>query len=132
MNKKFNVIKLSGFKGVLLILFLIGCLGAGFLIFPGWICMNIWNFVSSFAASYMYEIPRMNITHGMILWAIIALSAYALNKNNFCISFKSFSPSEERLQRLINKETNEISKEILLNKSEFSENFKDEKDKITK
>ncbi len=128
MNKKFNVIKLSGLKGVLLILFLIGCLCAGFLIFPGWICMHIWNFISSFAASYMYEIPKMNMIHGMMLWGIIALSTYALNKNNFCISFNSFSPNEERLQKIISRE----SKELMLQRKELAEKFKEEKDKLIK
>lgn len=128
MNKKFNVIKLSGLKGILMILFLAGCLVAGFLIFPGWICMNIWNFISTFAASYMFEIPRMSITHGILLWGIIALSAYALNRNNFCISFNSFSPSEEKLQKIISRE----SKELLQQKKESTENYTEEKDKLIK
>ena len=34
MNKRFNIIQLSGLKGIFFIVFLIGCAIAGFLVFP--------------------------------------------------------------------------------------------------
>lgn len=85
MNRKINVIKINGFKGILLAGFIIGCLIAGFLIFPGWVCKNIWNF----AAQYFNALPVMTLLHGTILWVIVALSTYALNKGKFAISFGS-------------------------------------------
>lgn len=121
MNKKFNIIKLSGFKGLFLIVFLAGCLITGFLVFPGWVCMHLWNFT----ASYFNSLPVMNLVHGVILWCILALSGYALNKNNLSISFDSVSPNEERLKRIIAEE----SKEIVIG---TNENSSEEKDKLTK
>lgn len=119
MNKKFNIIKLSGLKGVMLIIFLIGSLATGFLVFPGWIFMHLWNF----AASFFYQVPQMELVHGIMLWCIAALSFYALNKNDIGISFGSVSPSEERLRHIIAQE----SKEILMKNPES-----EEKDKIIK
>ncbi len=119
MNKKYNIIKLSGFKGLVLIVFLAGSLVTGFLVFPGWVCMHLWNF----AASFFDKIPQMEIIHGILLWCIAALSFYALNKNDIGISFGSVSPSEERIRRIIAQE----SKELLMQNKE-----NEEKDKITK
>lgn len=100
MNKKFNVIKLAGLKGLFLIVFLVGCLATGLLVFPGWVCMHAWNF----AGSFFLQMPQMNIVHGVVLWCIIGLSIYAINKNNFWISFNSVSSNEERLKKMISEE----------------------------
>ena len=111
MNKKFSVIKINGIKGILLAVFIVGCLIAGFLTFPGWVCMHIWNFT----AGYFSAMPEMSLTHGIILWCIIALSIYALNKGNFAISFGSAvqpAPSEERIKEII-KQINEKNAQIL-------------------
>lgn len=111
MNKKFSVIKINGFKGLLLALFIVGCLIAGFLIFPGWICMNIWNF----AASFFAVMPVMTMVHGAMLWCIIALSIYALNKNSLAISFGTAvqpTPNEERIKEII-RHFNEQNAQIL-------------------
>ncbi len=104
MNKNFNIIKITGFKGLLIVLFLICCFAAGFMIFPGWICMNAWNFI----AGFFMDMPRMTLLHGSILWLIIALSLYALNKGNFSVSFGSAAPlpmanNEERIKEIIKK-----------------------------
>ena len=101
MKKKFNIIEFSGISGLALFLFVATCLLAGFLVFPGWVCMQIWNYV----ASYFVQMPAMVLIHGVMLWGIIALSAYALNKGNFSISFGSASPSEERIKKIIAEET---------------------------
>lgn len=100
MKKKLNVIKISGFKGILVVLFVIGCLAAGFLIFPGWVSMHIWNFV----AGYFSQIPQMQLVHGVILWCITALSIYALNNGNFAVSFSAsqpIPPSEDKIKEII-------------------------------
>lgn len=103
MNKnKFSVIKINGLKGMALVVFLIGCFAAGFIIFPGWICMNTWNFI----ASYFNSMPHMELLHGCLLWAIIALAFYALNSDIFSISFGSATPRplpEERIKEIINQ-----------------------------
>ena len=111
MNKKFSIIKINGFKGLALAVFIIGCLIAGFLIFPGWVCMQLWNFV----AGFFYNMPVMTLLRGTMLWAIVALSMYALNKGNFAISFGSVVPRyPERDERLyeIMKQINESNAKL--------------------
>lgn len=130
MNKKFSVIKINGFKGLLLALFILGCLAAGFLIFPGWICKNIWNFI----AGYFVQMPVMNLVHGIMLWCIIALSVYASNKGNLAISIGTSLPvnrNEERIKEII-KQLNEKNSQIVP-LSKKNDNIDDESDdKIVK
>lgn len=102
MKRNFNVIKIDGFKGLMMAAFVVCCLVAGFLSFPGWVCMHIWNFT----AEYFPQMPQMTLLHGIMLWAIIALSFYALNKGNFSISFGSSRPmpaNDERLKDILRK-----------------------------
>lgn len=130
MNKKFSVIKINGFKGLLLALFIIGCLIAGFLIFPGWICKNIWNFI----AGYFMQMPVMTLVHGILLWCIIALSVYASNKGNLAISIGTSMPvnrNEERIKEIIKQINEKNSKIVPLSKK--NDNIDDESDdKIAK
>ena len=130
MNKKFNVIKINGFKGLLLAGFIVGCLIAGFLIFPGWIFKGLWNFM----AGYFEQMPVMTLIHGIMLWCIIALSLYATNRGNFAISFGTSTPmpnNEERIKEII-KQINENNAKIMPI-SKKSDNIEDESDdKITK
>ena len=137
MNRKINVIKINGFKGILLAGFIIGCLIAGFLIFPGWVCKNIWNF----AAQYFSVLPVMTLLHGTILWVIVALSTYALNQGKFAISFGSgpIPPHKEyyneaRINDIL-KQISEKNASILpSNKNDdiSANNSSDNADKITK
>ena len=113
MNKRFNIIQLSGIKGIFFIVFLIGCAIAGFLVFPGWVCMLVWNY----AMSHFLDMPSMTILHGIILWCIIALITFQLNKKDFGISFKSVSGDEERINNIIE----ERKKEERLRRAAISE-----------
>lgn len=115
MNKKFNIIKINGFKGLMFAIFCIGCLAAGFLIFPGWICMHIWNYF----AGFFIQAPVMTLVHGILLWCILALSVYALNKGDVAISFGSasaVSPNEERIREVFNKISEHNNRNIALAK----------------
>ena len=129
MNKnKFSVIKINGFKGLALVLFLIGCFATGFILFPGWVCQNIWNFI----ASYFSALPEMQIVHGVILWAIIALSFYALNSDAFSISFGTPVPkpvSDERIKEIIRQLQERNSVPLTSNKKDdiIEENNEEEK-----
>ncbi len=133
MNRKFSVIKINGFKGIVLAVFIAGCLIAGFLTFPGWLCMHIWNFI----AGYFSNMPLMTLTHGIILWCILALSFYAINKGNFAISFGSAvpaQPSEERIKEII-KQINEKNAQILpvmKNNDKIDEDSHNSDDKLIK
>lgn len=140
MNKKFSVIKINGFKGIALALFCVGCIIAGFLLFPGWVCMHIWNYI----AGFFIQAPVMALQHGVLLWCIIALSIYAINSGNLTISIGTaapISPSDERLREVISK-INERNAQILpiIKKMEESDDFlfqdennnEKDKDKIAK
>lgn len=105
MNRRFNIIQLSGLRGILLILFLICCAATGFLVFPGWICMHLWNY----AASFVIDAPTMVLYQGVMLWCILGLMIFVLNKNSVAISFKSVSPGEERIKRIMQAQENNIA-----------------------
>ena len=64
-------------------LFVVTCLAAGFVAFPGFVAMNIWN---HFAAS---SVPEINLYQGILLWAIVALVYFIANKQSFSVSFES-------------------------------------------
>ncbi len=118
MNRRFNVIQLSGLKGIFFILFIIGCAAAGFLIFPGWVCMHIWNY----AMSFFVDMPAMTMLHGIILWCIIALITFQLNKKDFGISFKKVETPEERLRKIIEAKIKKEEQLKIRELSEFKEN----------
>lgn len=113
MKRNFNVIEINGFKGIAVALFMLCCLATGFIVFPGWLCMHVWNFVSA----YFLDMPVMSLLHGSILWAILALSFYAINNKKFLISFKSVGPrprdyNEERIKQII-KQIQERNSQVL-------------------
>lgn len=85
MNRNFKVIKINGFRGVLTAIFVVGCLVTGFVVFPGWLFMNLWNYI----ASFYILMPKMALIHGIILWAIVALTFYGINNNRLLIGFSA-------------------------------------------
>ena len=72
MKNKCTVIQIDGFRGILIVGFLLLCAGAGFIIFPAWCCQHGWNFIAGFVDG----MPVMELKHGAILWVIIALISY--------------------------------------------------------
>lgn len=98
MNKNFKVITINGIRGVLAAIFIVLGLIAGFIISPGWVCMHLWNHI--FEDSNTVAI--MNIYQGIMLWAIIALSLYALNNKKALIGFGSYQGlSPEQIKDLM-------------------------------
>ena len=89
MKKKCNVIQINGFSGVFLAVFLICCAATGFIVFPAWCCMHIWNFLASFV-----NFPVMNIYNGGILWIIIALVFFVTHGKEQPIQFSSVAAFE--------------------------------------
>lgn len=87
MNKNFKVITINGIRGVLAAIFIVCGLIAGFVISPGWLCMKIWNYVFEYSSA----VSMMNLFQGIMLWAIIALSLYALNNRRSLIGFGSYT-----------------------------------------
>ena len=82
--------------------------------------MHIWNYF----AGFFIQAPLMSLVHGVLLWCIIALSVYALNKGDIAISFGSastVSPNEERLREIFNKINEHNTKNIMLVKKHLEE-----------
>jgi len=105
MRKGPKIIQITGFRGLMIVAFVVTCLCAGFIVFPAIVAMHTWNYISS----YFYNLPKINIWQGILLWAMIALSIYTINKNKKTISF--VQPTE-----LSDEEMNYLMKRIKLQK----------------
>lgn len=122
MRKDFKVITINGIRGVIAAIFVVLGLIAGFIISPGWVCMTLWNKVFEYSTT----VSTMNLLQGIMLWAIVALSLYALNNKKALIGFGSYpslTPEQvknimERAKKTEAKIINEIEQ---LKKKEESE-----------
>ena len=99
-NKGPKIIQIAGFRGIMLASFIGICLFAGFVIFPGWVAQEIWNYTG---ANYI-TLPSISLWQGVLLWAMIALSIYLFNDRKFAISFQQPSElSEEEMRFLMER-----------------------------
>jgi len=98
MRKNTRVIQITGFRGLLLIIFIGVCLTAGFVAFPGYAAMKLWNRFDDW-------IPAINLIQGTLLWAIIAIIIYMANrKNKYLVTMRhSTELTEEELQKVMDK-----------------------------
>ncbi|MBQ3311954.1 hypothetical protein IJG72_07750 [bacterium] len=85
MNKHFRIIDVNGFRGLLLFLFIVVCLISGFLVFPGYVAMTIWNAI----ISPITTLPAINLIQGILLWAIIAFTIYTFSNHKIVIIMQS-------------------------------------------
>lgn len=132
MKKNFKVITINGIRGIFAAIFVVLGLIAGFVISPGWVCMQTWNW----AFQDSYNVATMNIYQGIMLWAIIALSLYALNNKRSLIGFGAYQGlSPEQIKDIMNKakaSEDKILKELEAMSKEKIENFeKPEKIELT-
>lgn len=119
MKRNAKIIQISGFKGILTALFIVTCLAAGFIAFPGFVAMNIWNHFAG------YTVPQINIYQGILLWAIIFLAYYITNKQQVAVSFASPKELNEAELNLLMERIKQQSQarrlnKIILNKKEES------------
>ena len=85
MKKNLNIIQIKGGRGLLMAVFIVSCLGAGFIVFPGGVGMQIWNFVSMNSMA----IPQIGLFQGILLWGIIATLYFLLRKEKVVVCMKS-------------------------------------------
>ena len=129
MKKNFKVITINGVRGLFAAVFVVLGLVAGFIISPGWVCMQIWNKI----AEETLSITTMNLFQGIMLWAIIALSLYALNNKRTLIGFGSYPTlSPEQIKDIMNRAKanelkNTLKKEIENINKEIKEDLKIDK-----
>ncbi len=122
MNKNYKVVTINGIRGIIALIFIVLGLIAGFIISPGWVCMKIWNYIFESSDT----VSLMNLFQGIMMWAIIALSLYALNNRRALIGFNSFSgltPEQIRdiMARTKNADTKFVKHLEIMNK-ELKEN----------
>ncbi len=85
MKRKTRIIQISGLRGILMMLFIASCLAAGFIAFPAFVAMYLWNLAATYIA-----IPLINVWQGLMLWAIIAISGFIINdRKKFLVAFKA-------------------------------------------
>jgi len=85
MKKNMNVIQIRGIKGIIMAVLIAICLAVGFIAFPGWVCMNIWNFTSA----HINNLPSIGIIQGVLLWGIIIASYFVIKKDSVVVCFKA-------------------------------------------
>lgn len=96
MKKNLNIIKINGLRGLLFAGMVVCCLFAGFIVFPGFVAMHVWNF-----AAASFEIPAIGLLQGVLLWGIIVASYLTFRKNKMVICIKTPQGlSEEELKEV--------------------------------
>lgn len=85
MKKKLNVIQIKGVRGLIMAVGVVSCLFAGFVVFPGWVGMNIWNLIST----HFYNFPQIGLVQGVLLWGIIATTYMIFRKEKLIVCMKA-------------------------------------------
>ena len=91
MKKNIKVVEINGLRGIFLIVYALVCAAAGFILFPAWVIMSVWNWFGV----YVYRLPHMTLIHGFMLYAIIVLVAFAtkIYSNSFNITSANMTKS---------------------------------------
>lgn len=110
MRRNTKIIQITGIKGILIALFILTCAIAGFVAFPGLVAMNIWN---HFAVN---PVPNINLYQGVLLWGIIAIIYFILNKQSFSVSFETPKELNEDELNLLMEKIKTQSKSRMINK----------------
>ena len=85
MKKNLNVIQIKGVRGLIMAGFIVTCLAAGFIAFPGMVCMHLWNYL----ANYTGAVPTIGLIQGILLWGIMAATYYTFRKDKVVVCMKS-------------------------------------------
>lgn len=86
MKHNMNVIEIRGIRGLIITGCAICCLAVGFIGFPGWILMHIWNYCASMTLA---SVPSIGIIQGILLWGIIIASYFAFRKDKLIVCVKT-------------------------------------------
>lgn len=82
-----KIIQIDGIRGLITAAFVGVCLFAGFVLFPGYVAMNLWN-------QYLVNLlmfPQLSLFQGVLLWGMVFVSYSILTKGRFALSFKHTS-----------------------------------------
>ena len=134
MKKNLNVIQIKGVKGLIMLVMVGCCLVAGFIVFPGWGAMNLWDVL----ASLVNNAPSIGIIQGVLLWGIIVASYFTFRKERVVVCMKTPQGlNEEELKAVfadIKKQTQDdkiIQAMLKARETELKLNEKEEDNKKT-
>ena len=113
MKHNMNVIEIRGIRGMILTGCAICCLAVGFIGFPGWVLMHVWNYAVSFSA----DIPSIGIIQGVLLWGILIASYFIFRKDPLIVCVKTPKGLSEEELKSVFADLKESSKEDLILKS---------------
>ena len=65
--------------------FVLSCLSAGFIVFPGWVGMHLWNYL----ATSFNVLPMIGLIQGILLWGILAVSYFIFRKEKVVVCMKT-------------------------------------------
>jgi hypothetical protein len=95
MKKNLNIIRINGIRGLCMAGLIATCFAAGFIAFPGWVAMHLWNVL----AAHYVGIPYVGILQGILLWGIIVALYFMLKKDRVVVCVKTPQGlSEEELK----------------------------------
>lgn len=106
MKKKLNIIQIKGVRGLILAAGVVSCLAAGFVAFPGWVGMNIWNYISNYL-----QIPSIGLLQGILLWGILFLTYTLVRKERLIVCMKSPDALSEDDLKAVFEDVKKQSKE---------------------
>lgn len=93
-----KIVQIDGIKGLITAAVVCVCSFAGFVLFPGYMGMSLWN--KYLAGPYMF--PTLSLFQGTLLWAIVVISYFILDKKGFALSFKNTPElSDEELNSIL-------------------------------
>lgn len=80
-----KIFQINGFRGLIMTAFIVCCLFAGFVVFPGVVAMHLWN-------KYLVNLlsfPALNLFQGILLWGITAVSYFIITNGKLPVSFET-------------------------------------------
>ena len=96
MRRNAHIIQISGFRGILMAIFVVSCLAAGFIAFPAYVAMSLRNYAANFIS-----IPVIGLLQGLMLWAIVAIIGFLINdRKKYLVAF---SPKTELSRQEVDK-----------------------------
>ena len=111
MKKKLNIIQINGLRGILLVGFIACCLAAGFIVFPGWVSMQLWNLM----AHYIEQVPTIGIIQGILLWGILAGAYFTFRKEKLIVCMKaSDGLSDDELKAVFAEMKNQAKNDVFI------------------
>lgn len=93
-----KIVQIDGIKGMITAAFICVCAFAGFVVFPGYVAMGLWN--KYLVQGYMF--PSLSLFQGILLWAIAAIVYFIIDNKGFALSFRSTPDlSDEELNSIL-------------------------------